>query len=145
MVEDKKGKSVKIFLMLSAHNSNSISKENDYHVSLLTFLQGKSKKTVIVEVMMKIKHKKQLEEAKAALTLIFSNLSHDEVFSAGMKLLDIFDSLKDSLALALGNQVCFYFARNEFPCSVSFLPSSVVSTLKKLIVLNYMLAKRTTL
>ena len=59
----------------------------------IQYVQGKSNKTVIVEVMMKIKHKKQLEEAKAALILIFSNLSHDEVFDTGIMLLDIFGSL----------------------------------------------------
>ena len=58
----------------------------------IQYVQGKSNKTVIVEVMMKIKHKKQLEEAKAALILIFSNLI-DEVFDTGIRLLDIFGSL----------------------------------------------------
>lgn len=82
-----------------------------------------------------IRHKKDLELAKKAVILILEDDS-SRVFS----LLVALDSIKDSVLLALGNQIC-YLLKNQYFLPNQEEPQVMEKILKKMILLNYLVTK----
>lgn len=145
--------------MLSAHNSNALapagSLEEKYHKSsckelvddiqgvIFSFANRTIKKCLLIEHLGHIKHKSQLQESKDAIAFIFAHC--EEAFEIGLRLLSAIDSLKDSLALALGNQITYFLVRASIgEGRLLNEQSDALSTLKKLVILNYMLAQQRT-
>lgn len=144
--------------MLSAHNSNILKAEctlkekyeqssikvvlDDIQEVIFSFANNVITKSQFVDYMACIKHKKQLEDIRGAISFLFSYCN--DAFEIGLRLLDVVDSLKDSLTLALGNQITYYLVRMKTQFNSLFNLQGVGSTLKKLVILNYMLAQRTT-
>lgn len=147
--------------MLSAHNANNLIEKNeqldneilylkdlyfDSQIKLdtvegvmMSFVRDQCDLKYFKEALNHIKHKRQLELAKKCIAVILKvQIDHS------IKLLHSIDGVKESVMLALGNQICFILKNfstvNFDKKTISFL-STVEKVVKKIIILNYLLSK----
>jgi hypothetical protein len=122
------------------HLFNLIKKDQSFDATiawqvLTAFALGLCDIKLFRDSMNGIRHKKDLELAKKSLILILeSDLKN--IFS----LLVALDNVKDSVMLALGNQIC-YLLKNQYFSPNPEKPEIIEKVLKKMTLLNYFVSK----
>jgi hypothetical protein len=86
--------------------------------------------------MNEIRHKKELELAKKSLVIILENDS-----GCVLSLITALDGIKDSVLLALGNQICYHLKNQNLSIEPYDFEEIVIRVLKKMVTLNYLVTR----
>jgi hypothetical protein len=103
---------------------------------LIAFTLGLCNFKVFKDSMNQIRHKKELELTKKSIIIILEN-----GFNGIENLFVALDGIKDSVLLALGNQICYFLKNQNHWIEACDSEEIIIRVLKKMIMLNYLVTR----